>query len=268
MLKRLKYYLRVYAEFLKLNVQSWAEYRVDFMIGIFAMFLTNVVTVAFFWVLFQQIPTLNGWTFDQLIFMFGFEVFTFGVWHAFLSGCTVWEMDRQVRQGDLDRNMLRPINTLVLLVIRRLDDDGFGDFIAGVLLLAYSVPRIGVAWTAQNVAAMALFSASSIVILFSINILMAATSFWTTSGRSLSDLFWNTIRFVEYPINIYNAALVWILTYVVPFGFISFYPAQYFFGNGQWLVYAYATPFVAVISFVIAYAVWSHGLKNYASAGH
>ncbi|MEM5814687.1 MAG: multidrug ABC transporter permease, partial [Candidatus Aenigmatarchaeota archaeon] len=73
---RLKYYLRNYAEFLKLNAQTWAEYRLDFFIGIFAIFLANVVTVAFFWVVFQHIPTLNGWTFDQLLFMFGFMVFT------------------------------------------------------------------------------------------------------------------------------------------------------------------------------------------------
>jgi ABC-2 type transport system permease protein len=97
---------------------------------------------------------------------------------------------------------------------------------------------------------------------------MAATAFWFTSARALSDLFWNAIRFVEYPINIYNAALVWILTYVVPFGFVSFYPSQYFFGNTQWLVYAYATPLVGLLSFAIAYFFWSYGLKNYASAGH
>jgi ABC-2 type transport system permease protein len=265
---RLKYYLRNYAELTKLNVQTWMEYRLDFLIGISAVFLTNITTIAFFWVLFQHIPNLNGWSFEQLLFINGFSIFTVGIWHAFLTGCSGWEMDRLVRIGDLDRILLRPMNALVHLVIRRLDDDGFGDVLAGILLLAYSSSKLGILWTAQNVAALAVLSAGSLLIIFSVNIMIAAMAFWATQVRSFMDLFWSVLRFTDYPINIYGMAFVWFFTYVLPFGFINFYPAQYFLGNNEWMMYAYATPFVGLLMFAIAYSIWKAGLKKYASAGH
>ena len=241
---RIAYYLRNYAEMSKLNIQSWMEYRIDFLIGVFAIFLTNTVTTAFFWVLFQHIPTLNGWTFHQLLLMYGFCALGFGIWHTFLTGCSAWEMDRLVRQGELDRVLLRPINTLALLVMRRIDDDGLGDITAGILLLGYASMKLGIAWSFQNLFATFAFAMGSAFVLFSVNVAMAAVAFWVTSVRSLMDVFWSLSRFTEYPLNIYNTAVVWVLTFILPFGFISFYPSQFFFGNAQWLPYAYATPFV------------------------
>ncbi len=264
---RLRYYLNNYAQYTKLNVQTWMEYRFDFIIGISTIMLTNVTTLLFFWVLFQHIPSLNGWTFEQLLFINGFAVFTLGIWHAFLTGCSGWEMDRLVRQGDLDRILLRPMNALIHLTIRRLDDDGFGDVISGIAILAYSSSKLGIIWTTQNLAALAVLSAGSLLVVFSMNILIAAMSFWATNVRSLMDIFWSILRFTEYPINIYSLTFVWIFTYVIPFGFVNFYPAQYFLGNSQWMMYAYATPFVGLLAFAIAYKLWCYGLKKYSSTG-
>lgn len=265
---RLRYYLRNYAEFVKLNVQSWMEYRADFAIGIFAIFLTNVVTTAFFWVLFQHIPALSGWSFYQLLFMYGMLSLTFGIWHTFLTGCTAWEMDRLVRMGDLDRILLRPINTLALLTMKRIDDDGFGDIIAGVLFLWYSAAQLGIVWSVPALFALAVLALGGALVLLAINVVLAALAFWVTSIRSLMDLFWSLTRFAEYPINIYHPFVIWFLTIVVPFGFTSFYPSQFFFGNAPYLPYAYATLPFGLLLFGASYAFWSYGLKKYASTGH
>lgn len=265
---RIRYYLRNYIEFVKLNIQTWAEYRVDFILGITAIFLTNITAIVFFWVIFQHIPTLNGWTLHQLLFIFGFWAFTAGIWHVFLTGAAPWAMDRLVRRGELDREMLRPMNTLLLILIRRIDDDGFGDMTAGIILLVYTSSVLGITWTPQLLLAFAALSAGSVLVLFSINLLISAAAFWVTTVRSLLDMFWNLTRFVEYPIDIYSASLVLFLTYIFPLGFTAFYPAQYFLGRVEWMSFAYATPIVGLLMLGISYAAWSHGLKNYTSVGH
>ena len=69
-----KRYLRLYrvlvTQFLKTIMQS----RVDFLIGLFGFFLTQVMGIAFLYLVFQQIPDLQGWTLDQLIFIYGFII--------------------------------------------------------------------------------------------------------------------------------------------------------------------------------------------------
>ena len=264
---RVKYYLDNWLQFIKLNVQTWFEYRANFVIGIIAIALSNIITLVFFWAVFRQIPTLNGWTFEQLLFMFGFWSFTGGIWHAVLAEANPSNIERFIRNGEMDRWLLRPANTLLLITMKRFDDDAFGDLIVGVALLAYSSGALGIIWTAQNVLALAALSFGSVLVWFSLNLAAATLGFWVVSVRALGDMLWSASRFIEYPLNIYNATIVWLLTYVLPLGFINFYPAQYFFGNIQWMGYAYATPFVGLLMFGLAYAFWCYGLKNYSSTG-
>jgi len=265
---RVRHYLRVYLEFIKRNIQVWAEGKLDFVIGIVAIFLTNVTTIVFFWVIFQHIPTLNGWSFAQLLFMFGFVALTTGIWHVFLTGCSPWSMDHLIRKGNLDRYMLRPINTLAVIIMRNIDEDGFGDVAAGIMLLLYSSSMLGIAWTPQMILAFALLMSGSIMVIFAITLFISSMAFWVTTVRSLMEMFWSAIRFAEYPMDIYSMSLVWILTYIFPIGFVSFYPSQFFFQNVQWMPFAYATPVVGIALLAIAYASWRYGLKNYTSVGH
>ncbi len=265
---RLRFYLRNYLQFIKLNIQTWAEGRFDFIIGIVAIFLTNVTTIVFFWAVFQHIPSLNGWSFNQLLFMFGFVALAGGIWHVFLTGCSPNSMDRLIRRGDLDRYMLRPLNTLALVMMRNIDDDGFGDIAAGIMLLIYSSAKLGIVWTPQLLLALVALMSGSVLVIFSITLFISSMAFWVTTVRSLMELFWSAIRFAEYPIDIYSMTMIWILTYILPIGFVSFYPSQFFFQNTQWMPYAYATPIVGVVLLAIAYASWKYGMKNYASVGH
>lgn len=264
---RINYYLDNWLQFIKLNVQTWFEYRVNFVIGIVAMALSNLITVVFFWAVFRHIPDLNGWSFGQLLFMFGFWAFSGGIWHAFLAEANPHNIERFIRNGELDRWLLRPGNTLVFITIRRFDDDAFGDILMGAALLAYSSNALGLVWTAQNVLALVALSLGSILVWFSLNVIASTLGFWLVSVRALGDMLWSVSRFIEYPLDIYNRVIVYVLTFVIPLGFVSFYPAQYFFGNMQWMLYAYATLPLGLLMFGLAYKFWSYGLKNYSSTG-
>ena len=73
--------------------------------------------------------------------------------------------------------------------------------------------------------------------------------------------------FVRYPLEIYNPVIIFFLTFVVPLGFINYYPAEIFLGKALYLQFALLAPVIGVISLVISYSFWKFGLKNYASTG-
>ena len=259
--------LKLWKQLVKMNIKRWMEYRIDFFIGITAIFLTNVVSIVFFWVIFQHIPILNGWKFEQLLFLVGLSYLSFGIWHAFLTGASPHRLERYVVNGDFDRILLKPINPLLLLLMSDIDDDGFGDLIAGILILGYASNALSVVWTLQSIILLISAVIGGVLIIFSITLLFSTATFWIVKSAMLSEILYPLMRFIDFPIDIYNPFIIFILTFVLPFGFINYYPAQLFLGKGVWMYTAYLTLIVGLIVFVIAYTAWKFGIKNYTSTG-
>jgi len=261
-----KDYLSLWNQLIKMNISKWMEYRADFLIGIAAMFASNLTSIIFFWVLFQNIVQINGWTFWQLVFLSGLSALTVGVWHAFLVGVSSWRVEREIRKGSFDRILVQPVNSFVYLLISTVDDDGFGDLIAGLLITYLGAINSGILLTPLNIILLSLFVFGSILIFFSLTILVSSLCFWVVRSGAIGEIVWSLMRFIDLPLDVYSPAITFILTFILPLGFINFYPAQFFLGKGIAQL-AYFTPIVGVISFIVAYNFWKFGLKNYGSTG-
>jgi ABC-2 type transport system permease protein len=48
------------------------QYRDDFLISSIGMIFASMTTISIFWVLFDTIPELAGWNFEQLVFIYAF----------------------------------------------------------------------------------------------------------------------------------------------------------------------------------------------------
>jgi ABC-2 type transport system permease protein len=76
---------------------------------------------------------------------------------------------------------------------------------------------------------------------------------------------------IEYPLSLYPKILQILLTVVVPFGFITFYPAQFFLSKNDFLMFnpvlQYLNPLVGIVVLCAAFFVWNQGLKRYNSSG-
>jgi len=231
----------LWREYIKLNVKSWMEYRVDFLIGIIAMFSSNLTSIVFFWVIFQNIIQMNGWTFWQLIFLSGLSTLVVGIWHAFLVGVAPWRVERYIRSGTFDRSLVQPVNTFVNLLISNIDDDGFGDLIAGLLILYFGATMSGIVLNLGNILLLTLFITGAVLIFFSITIFISSLCFWITRSGAIADIIWSLMRFIDLPLDVYNPFITFILTFIVPIGFINYYPAELFLGKGFY-TFAYLTP--------------------------
>lgn len=54
----------MHAIFIKQYLKQIMEYKVDFVVGVLGVFLTQGLNLLFLSVLFQHIPSLEGWTFE------------------------------------------------------------------------------------------------------------------------------------------------------------------------------------------------------------
>ena len=73
--------------------------------------------------------------------------------------------------------------------------------------------------------------------------------------------------FAKYPTEIYHRGIQFIITWVIPFAFVAYFPAGVFLGKINASV-IWIECIIAVVFWCIAYAVFNYGLKCYESAGN
>ena len=135
-----KRYGRLYrvqiAQFFKTIVQS----KVDFLLGLFGFFFSEITGILFLYLVFEQIPDLQGWTLEQLIFIYGFAQIPRGMDHLLTDN--IWMISwRMIINGDFDRYMLRPMNLLFQVISEKLQPDALGELLVGTILVERAVAK-------------------------------------------------------------------------------------------------------------------------------
>ena len=266
---KLKRYMRLYrvmiAQFFKTVLQS----KVDFLLGLFGFFFTQLSGIVFLYLVFEQIPSLQGWTLDQLIFIYGFAQIPRGIDHLLTDNLwlVAW---RLVINGDFDRYMLRPMNVLFQVVAEKLQPDALGELLVGTILVARSVIKGVVVLDGVHIALLFVSIIAGSVIYTAIKLLFSSLAFWFKRSGPVLQLAYEIANFAKYPSDIYVKPIRFIITWVIPFAFVAYLPASYFLGAGQ-----FAHPGViamecaiALVLWLVAYAVFKKGIRIYESVGN
>ena len=102
-----------YRHLIRAKVRSEAKYPVSFVSHLVAQTLILGLDLLAIWVLFQQVPTLGGWTSRQVLYLYGISGTAFGLADIFVSA--IERTTEYVRLGTFDRFLLRPMSTLIQL---------------------------------------------------------------------------------------------------------------------------------------------------------
>lgn len=258
-------YGQIYLIFFKQYLKRLMEYRVDFLIGMFAFMLNQGAGLLFLYVIFQNITNLAGFTIDQILLMYGLSLIPKGIDHLFFDN--LWLLPRIVRQGTMDRYLLRPVNPLFTFLIERFQPDAFGEIILGSALVITTAIRMELSVTIWNVLAILVFIGLGIFLFTALKLITSSTSFWLKNSYPLMQITYNISDFTKYPLNIYPKLIQRLMTFVIPFALVSYYPGLYVFGRMDFLeVFSYL---VIVLSILMSLGllVWNKGLKHYESAG-
>lgn len=265
----LKRYLRLYraliSQFFKVVMQS----KVDFLMGLFGFFFTQISGILFLYLVFEQIPDLQGWSLEQLIFIYGFAQIPRGIDHLFTDN--IWLVAwRLVINGDFDRYMLRPMNVFFQVIAEKLQPDALGELLVGTILVVYSAVKGVVVLDAVHIALFMVSVLAGALIYTSIKLLFASLAFWIKRSGPFLQLAYDMAEFAKYPTEIYAKALRFVITWVIPFAFVAYLPAGYFLnaGIGNHMGVIGIECAIAGGFWLIAYAVFHKGISIYESAGN
>jgi ABC-2 type transport system permease protein len=261
----------VYRQFWRINLLTTLEYRANFLLWFGFTLVYHGTALAALWIMLTNFPSMNGWDFRNMAFLYALWMTAHGVNGTFFS--SVGEIPEWIRDGEFDRLLVRPLDELFQVIST--PGAMFPDELLlalGVLVAAIAANHI--ALTPGFVVLVTLVIAGGALIDLSIALLISTAAFWFVQVDALRWLVLQLEQeFTRYPLSIYGRGVRLLLAFVIPFGFMNYFPASYFLhkadnGLGLPLAIGVLTPAVGVVFLVVAYAFWRFGLQRYQGVGH
>lgn len=271
MIHSLIHYIDVTLAYMKMALMTIVEYPssiVGWLLSNPIQFILGFATIKF---VVADFGTINGWDFGALAFLYGISVLS----HAlsmifFVQG---WFMGYYVIEGEFDRMLTRPLNVVYQFFFSQINVYGITDLVPGIIIFVYGCINIHFVWNIKNIVLFLLLLTGATLIRGGIYLILGTTSFWTRSandfGMFCQEIFDKTTM---YPLSMYPESLQFILTYLIPIGWVSFYPVAGMLGvEGNTLssISAVLITFaVGLLVMGVAALFFNYGLKNYESAGN
>jgi ABC-2 type transport system permease protein len=251
-----------FVQFLKMRL----AYRMDFFIDTLAVGFSLLIQLAVLGVLFSKVRELDGWSFPQVLFIYGFSLVPLGLFNL-VSVNLYGFADEYLIGGRFDRVLLRPVGSLAQVIFESFNVSGLNEILLGLAVMAHASLKLGADFGVTDVLALLVLAPGAALVYLGVFLALTAVSFWVEDKMGLAPPVYNLIRFSRYPITIYSLPVRIFLTFVLPFAWVAFYPAAWFVGGPELARVALATPLVGVLVFTGAALMWRRGVRNYVSTG-
>ena len=261
----------VYREYWRINILTTLEYRENFLLWLAFTIVYHGSAVATLYVVLHQFPSMNGWNFREMAFLYGLWMLAHALHNTLFSA--VSDIPEAVRDGDFDRTLVRPLDALFATIAT--PGQIFPDeFILALFYFALATWYAGVRVDLGFVAFVPFVVVGGALIDLAINLFIATLAFWFVRVDALR---WIAMQleeeFTRYPIGIYSRSVRLVLTFVLPFAFMNYFPAAFFLHKNDATFVLPPTaglfsPVVGALFATAAYAFWRFGLNRYQGVGH
>jgi ABC-2 type transport system permease protein len=265
-LATVKKYLSIYWLYFKQYWKTRLVYKTDFAVGFIAQLVNLGASLAFLTLLFTQVDAINGWTFNEMLFLAGLGGVIMNFHHVFLFN--MFNLEDYIVEGKMDRFLVRPLNPLFQVYADDVSDNNLSKLIANSALMIYAANQMGLTLlTLPNIVYGAAALISGTLVFAAAYMAFATTGFWTGRSRSAIWLIFRLSEYRRYPYNIYSLPIQIILVTAIPIAFASFFPATFFLERDAWRTWQYISIAAGPVLYTLSLVFWNYGLSNYSSTG-
>jgi ABC-2 type transport system permease protein len=264
-------YFSLFLTHLRKQLQVEMQYRANLAVGLVSQLAFTLLSVAFVGVFLGTGAAINGWSFWEIVFLFGLGDLTFGLSAVFLFRTFLVFDAQYLIEGGLDQVLVQPLNPLANLIFRNLDVTNSLIVLKGGLIVATASHYLPPAWGPGRLAALGVLVLCGALVYAGVYVIFFSLGFWLPKRTSFAGPLLSLNYLTQYPLSIYPEGLQFFLSFVIPLGFAAFYPAQAFLGirpglQGFWIPLG-LIPGTAVLVWGVAWTVFRLGLKRYQSTG-
>jgi ABC-2 type transport system permease protein len=260
--------VRIFFRLQLIQLRAAVEYRADFWIGIVGATLQQLVSILFLVTFFSHVPRLGGWSVWQVAVLHGIVMTADGLRELFADG--PWMLRQQVNTGAFDRVLVRPIPPALQQLTALVSIHGVGNVGTGVTVLALGLAHAGVDWQWWSLPVLVIAVLSGALLTTAISFVTNVIAFWEPSAQSAFPTLVALMRdFAKFPLDIYGSAVRILMTFLLPYALISYYPSRLLLGIGRPAWWWAGTPLIAAAASITAAALlWRRGINRYQGVGH
>jgi ABC-2 type transport system permease protein len=226
------HYLRMIFQFLKASIQEETMYRANFWIHLLHSLLSLATGFLGIYILFGQIEMIEGWTFAGALAILGVYLTVQALRGLFIGPSldALAGMDGEVWNGSLDFTLLRPVDIQFLASFRKWRLFALFDLLLGLVVIFIAGTQLQENITGPNLILFLVSLLGGVTILYSILLVFTAFVFWSP-GILFTWIFDGVFQLARYPLGLYPGWVRLALTWIIPVGVVTTFPAQAFTGT-------------------------------------
>ena len=259
------FYARIYRKILVQDLKSKMSYRADFIISTFGMIMTNTVGFMSFYILFKNFPSINGWNYHEMLFLYGFSLIALTPLQCLFDNN--WSLRYSVESGDFIKYCFRPINIFFYFISEVFDVKGLGQLVFGVAVLSYAWSSLAIPVKVGTLCLLVLLLITASLFMIAIMNFAAATCFWMLRSGYVMILMFRFKDYARYPASIFDGLFRIIFTFVIPIAFIAYYPGLVILHPDNIPLLSKLSPVIGVLFFWLSYKFWMLGATRYDGTG-
>ena len=262
----LRYHGVLYLQYLKVSAKVLAEYRADLWIGFASAVIYQGMTVLFITLVFTKLRVIEGWGFYEVLLIYG--LVTSSRQGSGLLLHMPWMLHFYITRGHLDSILVRPANTLVQMIGgARVDFQSTGSMAMGIAAIVIALVGLNVEFQLWWGIYIPIVVVSGIVLSFAIKLIVASIGFWVIGARSLMHPVTWVSDFAQFPVVIYPIPILIVLSWVLPYAMMGFYPAAFMLRGDEYSAMGLAAPLMGWLFLGASLIVWNAGMRRYESTG-
>ncbi|MBB6284821.1 ABC-2 type transport system permease protein [Geobacillus subterraneus] len=258
-------YGRVFREFFRACFVEEMEYRSEFFGNFAASFFGVGMALLTVQIFFYQTDDLGGWTYAEVLVLLG----VFNTLRGFIDFALRPNMPRlleHVRRGTLDYILTKPVDSMFYVSFRHLVFWRLIDVALGFGVIGYGLSVGRYVPSAADVLIFLVVMAASLLLIYSLWMMLMTTSFWVVRIDDLSFIFDSFFETARFPGSMYRGVVRMVITYVLPAVLITNIPALALLG--KWSARTAIAALVVALFFLwMARRFWRFALRFYTGAG-
>lgn len=248
-----------------MEVMKLVEYRSDFMLWSFVSLMWTVFNFFFLSLLFQINDTVAGWTKHELYVLLSvytmLDAFTWSVFYPNMTAYT-----DKVFSGELAQFLVKPVNTIFLLLSSNSNLHNLPRFVIGSAMLWYSLRQLGSRITIPSFIHFIIFFSTSLIFMYALWFIFATGAFWVERLSNINEIVPGFRRLYQFPRTIYTGIFGAIVSFVIPVALVTTIPTEQLLSRDSGIIMVYFA-FYTLLLCMFAIKFFSISVRRFASTG-
>lgn len=257
-------YLRLYYKFVQYSLMRAIAYKQDFLVWALVMVGWVIINLIFYQLLYLNVDSIAGWTKGEMLTLQGFYfIFDFIIWGIIWPN--MYLLPQKINTGELDFELLKPINTQFLISFKNIDLDNFTQGILGIITIFYGLNLLQVTPSATQIFLSIIFVLIAAVFVYAGYFITMCFAFWQGRIDNLQFLFPSVRHVWRNPDAFYRPFLHFGLMLILPITLVTNVPTRALLNTLVWHNVVLLI-IVAATTLIASHFVFKFALTRYSSA--